>query len=208
MTYTAICPQCHEENPGHQLHCIKCGTSLMGIPRQAQPSSPAEQSATEAMSARRQVALIEQKIKVENLFKGSANNFFWIAGLSLVNSIVPLVGGHWSFFIGLGITQFIDGVSIAIAQDLEGNGATIVRAIAFVIDLGIAGIFALFGLFARKRYKWAFVIGMVLYALDGLIFLMVPDLLSIGFHLFILYGLYLGLKSVTKLHGIEQTIAA
>jgi hypothetical protein len=207
MIYTVTCPQCNEENPGHKLQCAKCGANLAGLPRQAKQPPISEQSTVQALPNQRQIALLEEKIKVETLFKGGADNFFWIAGLSLVNSIIDLIGGRWAFLIGLGITQLVDGISVAIAEEIGANWATIVKIIAFVVDMGIAGVFVVFGILARRRHKWAFIIGMVLYALDGLILLIGPDWLGIGFHLFILYGLYVGLKSITKLHGIEQEAA-
>jgi hypothetical protein len=151
-----------------------------------------------------QIALIKQNLKIENQLKGGANGFFWIAGLSLINSVIFLVGGTWVFFIGLGITQFVDGISMAIAADMESNVETIVRIVAFAVDIGIAGIFVVFGILARKRYKWVFIVGMILYALDGLIFLIVPDFLSIGFHIFILFGIYGGLKAIGTLQKIER----
>ncbi len=206
MVYSVTCPNCNEENAGHELQCVKCGTSLMGLPRQLKHLSASEQSAVQDSVIRQQVALAEEKIKIGNLVKGGADNFFWIAGLSLVNSISLLLNSGWSFFIGLGITRLIDGISIAIASEASANVAILIKYITFGVDVGIAGIFVILGFLAR-RHKWAFVIGMVLYALDSLVFLIGPDLPSIGFHLLILYWLYLGLKSLTKLRNMEQTIA-
>src|SRR5216117_2936789 len=37
--------------------------------------------------------------------KSGASWFYWIAGLSLINSIVAFTGGQWAFLFGLGITQ-------------------------------------------------------------------------------------------------------
>ena len=36
---------------------------------------------------------IEEKLKTERRFKSGANWFFWIAGLSIINSIILLAGG-------------------------------------------------------------------------------------------------------------------
>jgi hypothetical protein len=43
--------------------------------------------------------------ELEGRMLGGANWFFWIAALSLVNSIISLYGGGWGFSIGLGFTQ-------------------------------------------------------------------------------------------------------
>jgi hypothetical protein len=152
-----------------------------------------------------QVGSIEEKLKLENRFKNGAGWFFWIAGLSLVNSIILMVGGHWNFLIGLGITQVIDGIATGIASEAGAEAATIIKILAFIADIVVAGVFVIFGVLAMKRYKLSFIIGMILYALDGLIFLMVPDFLSIGFHLFALFGLYSGLQAHNKLYEMEQS---
>ena len=127
--------------------------------------------------------LIEEKLKIEKQFQSGADWFFWIAGLSLINSIILLAGSEWGFIIGLGITQIIDAIGLLIAEEIGIAG----KIISFIFDIIAAGIFVLFGVFARKRYKWAFITGMALYAIDGLIFLLVQDFLSIGFHIFALF---------------------
>jgi len=77
------------------------------------------------------------------------------------------------------------------------------KIIAFIFDLGIAGLFAGVGYYAIKPEKWAFNIGMFLYFLDGLLFLLVQDWLSIGFHLFVLFSIYTGYKGLAKIQEIE-----
>jgi hypothetical protein len=81
---------------------------------------------------------------------------------------------------------------------------TVTRMIAFALDGLLAAVFVLFGVFARKGRKWAFLIGMTLYSLDTLIFLVFKDFLSLAFHLFALWGLYGGLKARNKLIGFQQ----
>lgn len=145
--------------------------------------------------------LIEEKLKVERQFQSGADWFFWIAGLSLINSAILLAGSEWGFIIGLGITRIIDSIGLLIAEEVGIAG----KIVAFIFDIIAAGIFALFGVFARKRYKWAFITGMVLYAVDGLLFLLVFDVLSIGFHIFALFCIYGGFRALGKLNGVEAT---
>lgn len=143
---------------------------------------------------------IEENLKIENQFKSGANWFFWIAGLSLINSIILLTGGQWSFIIGLGITQIIDAIGLEIFKEAGIIG----YIFAFVFDALAAGIFIVFGVFSKKRYSWAFIIGMILYALDGLLFLLVQDFLSIGFHIFALFCIYGGFKANKLLKSVEN----
>jgi hypothetical protein len=117
--------------------------------------------------------------------------FYWVAGLSLINSFAALSGTNRRFIIGLGITQVIDGFG----SKLEGGG----KLVVLLLDLLVAGFFVLLGVFAVKGHRWAFIVGMVLFALDGLIFLLVRDWLGVGFHVFILYCLFRGLTACQQL---------
>src|SRR4030042_360415 len=140
---------------------------------------------------------MEVRLRIEGQFKSGANWFFWIAGLSLVNSLILLAGGQWNFVVGLGITQLIDSIGVSLSADVGVMG----KAVAFACDVLVAGVFVGFGIFSRKGYRWAFITGMVLYALDGLLFILVKDFLSIGFHAFALYCIGLGLKAN---HALKQ----
>jgi len=129
----------------------------------------------------------------EARMKSGASWFYWIAGLSLINSIAAFSGGDWRFILGLGITQIID----ALGNEFGGAG----RIMVLVLDLIVAGIFILFGVFAHKRHAWAFVTGMVLFALDGVVFMVVQDWLGVGFHVFVLYCFFRGLKACRELNA-------
>jgi hypothetical protein len=70
--------------------------------------------------------------------------------------------------------------------------------VALVLSLGIAGIFALFGDFADKLQLGASVVGMILYALVGLLLLSFSDYFSASFHAFVLNILYTGVVATGK----------
>jgi len=118
--------------------------------------------------------------------------FYWIAGLSLINTAVFYLGGGISFIVGLAITQIIEGF-------LSYYG-TIGIVISVVLNMFVAGIFAGLGYFAdKKRMNLAFLVGMILYIIDTLLFLIVMDILSIGFHIYALVNIFLGYKANRKL---------
>jgi len=150
------------------------------------------------------VAKVEERLRLEKRFKEGANWFLWIAGLSLVNSIMLAIGGGWNFLIGLGITQFVDGFASVAAAYFGSEVSTMIQILALIIDVGVAGVFALLGFLARKRHRWGFIVGMILYALDGLIFLIVPDFVSIGFHVFALFWMFTGLRASRRLGELEE----
>lgn len=125
--------------------------------------------------------------------KSGASWFYWIAGLSLVNSISAFAGSDWRFILGLGIRQLID----ALGQGIEGSG----KYIALVLDLVAAGVLVLFGVFGGKGHLWAFVVGMVLFALDGVLFLLVQDWIGVAFHAFVLYCLFRGFQGCRAMNA-------
>lgn len=129
-----------------------------------------------------------------------ANWFFWIAGLSLINSVVALVKGGWSFLAGLGVTQVIDAFAVGLSEGL--GGATV--AVAFVLDLIVAGFFVGLGVYARRAALWAFVLGMIVYALDGVLLAAFQVWLSLAFHAFALYGIYRGYAAARKLKELAS----
>ncbi len=141
--------------------------------------------------------------KLARAFRSGANWFYWIAALSLVNSAIQLLGSDRSFIIGLGVTQIVDAIARGATEGADAAPVGIVRGIAFALDATVAAIFVLFGWQAGRRRSWAFVTGMVVYTLDGLIFVAVRDWLSLAFHAFALFGIWAGYSSLRKLHAGE-----
>jgi len=155
-----------------------------------------------------QIAVAKKVLGLENQIKAGTGWFFWIAALSVINSVVYFAGGGISFFIGLGITQLVDGFTQAFANRAGPPVDTIVHVVGFGLDLLIAGVFAVCGILGRKRYRWVIVIGMVLYALDGLIFVVFGEWLSALFHLFALAGLWRGITAINKAALLENAQSA
>jgi hypothetical protein len=131
-----------------------------------------------------------QRYKLEQRKKASANWFYWIAGLSIVNSVAVHAGSSWSFIAGLGLTQVID----ALGAKIGSSGAVI----ALVLDVLAAGVFVLLGYLART-YNAVFVIGLALYALDALIFLFVGQFIGVLFHVLVLYWIFSGFRAAREL---------
>ena len=156
-------------------------------------NNPPERTSSEASVA----ALAVEKARYQVALKGSSSWFEWLAGLSLLNSIFHLSGVRFQFIFGLGVAQLVD----ILARRIGGA--------SFILDLIIngflAGVFLLFFNFARKGKKWAFIAGMSLYALDGLLMLLLGALLAAGFHAFALFFMFCGIGAISKLRELEQT---
>jgi hypothetical protein len=138
---------------------------------------------------------LEEKVKLERQFQTGYGWFYWIAGLSLINTLVYMFGLDWSFIIGLGITQILD----SIAYEVQG----VSRAIFLFINLIITGIFIVLALLSKRGYSWAFVVGMILYVLDGIIFILFQDWAGTAFHLLALYGIYMGLRANIRMKRLR-----
>jgi hypothetical protein len=111
--------------------------------------------------------------------------FYWIAALTVLNSIVVISGRSLRFAIGLGITAGID----LKAKELGSPGAVL----DLLISGTIAGIFVVLGNLAGKRIRWAFLAGIALYGFDGLVCLGASDILGAALHAYTIFAISRGL---------------
>jgi hypothetical protein len=144
------------------------------VPAASLTTAPASAPARAGASAGPVAA--EGRDALERRRQSGARWFYWVAGLTLVNSLVALTGQHWRFIIGLGITQFADALAAH-----TGQGVPVVA----LVDAALVGGFVLLGRVAAQGRLWAFGAGAAFYALDGLIFLAARDWVGVAFHAFV-----------------------
>jgi hypothetical protein len=136
--------------------------------------------------------------------KNGSGWFFVIAALSVINSVLNFFGARWAFIFGLGITQVADGIGMAAAEEgLQGPGLWIVRLVALGFTVAAAAVFSLFGWLARKGYGWAFLVGIVLYALDAALLLALMEWRGIVFHIIALYFMVAGYSALRRVHALQ-----
>ncbi len=145
--------------------------------------------------------LVAAELMVENQFKNGANWFFWIAGLSVINSLAFLSGSNWHFIIGLSITQFID----VVARSISGPYGNLFLTIAIMMDIGFIALFVFIGLWARQKSATAFILGMIMYGFDTLLLLFIGSLIGIVFHVLALVFISRGLQSLHKMEKLSPT---
>ena len=114
-----------------------------------------------------------------------ADWFFWLAILSVINSLIVYFYNIPNTPMALGITQWIDGTQSGIKASLTEGW--------LVIDLLIAAAFAGFGLLARRGSDIAFVVGIFVYLIDAFLMIGVKDFFGFGVHLVALFFLFKGL---------------
>ncbi len=149
--------------------------------------------ATDAITAQ-----VQQKLTLEHRMKGGAGWFYWIAGLSIINSVIIMSGSNWHFLAGLGITDII-----SVVASKAGAAGTI---IAVALNAIVAAVFIMFGVFASKRQAWAFVVGMTFYGLDALLLLPMQMWLGIAFHVFVLFQIFKGMQAASELKELEASM--
>lgn len=123
---------------------------------------------------------------VHPMAQAGAKWFWWIAGLSLVNTVMINSGTDMSFVVGLGITLIAD-VFFANA-----------KPIAFAIDAVALGFFFLMGYFGMRGHAWAFILGLIVYVLDALICVWAQDWMSAGFHALAIFFIVKGVMSLRQ----------
>ncbi len=143
-------------------------------------------------------AKVQQQASAQSMMamaavRRGANWFYWIAGLSVVNTIAALSGGNFHFVLGLGITEVTDALRAPQA-----------RMFGFFIDVLVLGFFVMCGYFGAKAQKWAFVMGMTFYLLDSGITLLAQDWLSFAFHIYALICVWRGFSHIAKTRASEQ----
>lgn len=145
--------------------------------------------------------------ELKRQFLGGANWFFWIAVLSLVNSIIILFSGKWSFPIGLGITQVFEAFG---EEGIARGLGEWLKIAVFLLNLAVVGLFVLFGYLARKGNVRAFITGLTLYVLDAVLFLFSGKIgefflyggaiLGVIIHAIAIYFIFSGLLAARKLN--------
>ena len=73
-------------------------------------------------------------------FRSRAAWFYWLAGLSVVNSVLLHMGAGIQFIFGLGFTSLVDGIVFSGGPPTGGA-----RLIGLGLDAMIAAVFAGFG---------------------------------------------------------------
>jgi hypothetical protein len=136
-------------------------------------------------------------------YKNGSNWFYWIAGLTIITSLIAVGGGGIRFLLSLGVTQIIDGIAAGLSVEM-GAGA---KAVALVLDLIVTGILVLFGYLANQKQIWAYLIGMVVFAFDGLLSLLVSDMISVLAHAVVLFFLIRGFMAGRDLLALEKAMA-
>lgn len=162
-----------------------------------------QQGATIEMGGKR-IALADALRTVQS----SASWFWWVAGLSLINTAGAMFDSAYGMVLGLGITQMVDAIFLYGADGEPAQPTLAVRAIHIGLVLAIAGVFVAIGVFAKRHSAMAFVVGMALYLADALVYVVASDWIGVGFHAFVLFMLWGGYATLRAIRAASPTATA
>lgn len=140
----------------------------------------------------------------EAQMKGGANWFYWIAALSLVNSLAFIFQANFAFLAGLGFTQLFEAV---VQLSIENGAPESLNVVAIIFDVIIVGIFALIGFYSNKGFTAPFLVGIIIYAIDAVLVLALGSYLTAGFHVFALFFIIRGYLAARKLKEHHRNTA-
>lgn len=123
--------------------------------------------------------------KVREMRTG-ASWFYWVAIAALVSTFLVYFFNFQTHFIGLGVSEYLDGRALASGSDMARWGT-------IALQIAVAGILAAFGYFAWKGSDVAFILGLFLYFVDGVVLLGYREIFAFGFHLFAMFFIFKGL---------------
>src|SRR6266436_2480452 len=133
--------------------------------------------------------------------------FYWIAGLSLVNTLLYYGGAPIRLALGLGFTQLVDVIVGGIFPQLF--------YLSLAIDIVIAAAFVGFGYLSGHGGISAFVVGLVVYVVDGLLYLGLmilgrtpSGIIVIIWHGVAIYFLWKGLQASRELKALPPEVPA
>src|SRR5215207_6157256 len=144
-----------------------------------------------------------QHAELSQRLKTGANWFYWIAGLTIVNSLIAFGGGDWRFLISLGTTQVIDALAEGLSPGLGGAP----KIIALVLDLIVTGVLVTFGWLAGQKHLWAYIFGMVVFLFDGLMSMIFQDWIGVIAHAVVLFFMFRGFQAGRELVNLEKAMA-
>ena len=122
-----------------------------------------------------------------------ANWFYWLAALSLGNSI-------WSFF-SVGV-QFVFGLGIAMLADaLATQAGSGWRLVALGFAMFLSAGFAILGIFARRSPP-LFLAGIVVYGFDAVVLLVFQAWIHAAVHGYVLFRLIKGWLALGDLRAL------
>jgi len=172
---------------------MQAGPSPFSRPPQPTAASPFSRTAAAPHASPRNAPPSEERQALERRRRSGGQWFYWIAALSLINAVLAFAGQEWRFILGLGVTQVV--------QEMAKSGSAGTKA--GLVGVALIVVFAVMGQRAVQGHRWAFLLGMALFALDGALFMLIQDWVGVGFHAFALLMIGRGYAAARQLPPVS-----
>ena len=123
---------------------------------------------------------------------GGASWFLWIGILSMINLIFLITQQNVQFLVGLGLNYVILGISDGIRISMEID----LMPLAYVLTFIVSGLYLLIWHKSKNENKTAYLIGLIIYGLDTVVFVFSKDWFCLGFHIFAIIMLSTGYNAL------------
>jgi hypothetical protein len=113
-------------------------------------------------------------------WRGGAVWFYWAAALAVAAAVLRAYGQTWSGALSFGVLQS----PLTAALRAGNNVGALAIAVTFIVFIGW---------FAGTGKTWAFALGMLAYAADGVLSGMDHEWVAVALHVIILFFIYPGM---------------
>jgi hypothetical protein len=136
----------------------------------------------------------------------SANDFYWIAGLALLNTVILITGGMGIFVFDLGVNLLIYRLANSIIHHpLTLDGYVLLFA-CFALQIAFACSFILIGNSAKAFSRKYMLAGMVLYCIDGVVLFFLYGLFAEIVHVWFIYSILRGYLAMTEYEKLKTSL--
>ena len=172
---------------------MQAGPSPFSRPPQPTTASPFSRAVPAPHTSQLNAPPSAEHQALERQRRSGGQWFYWIAALSLINAVLAFAGQEWRFILGLGVTQVV--------QEMAKSGSAGTKA--GLVGVALIVVFAVMGQRAVQGHRWAFLLGMALFALDGALFVLIQDWVGVGFHAFALLMIGRGYAAARQLPSVN-----
>ncbi len=147
-----------------------------------------------------EVALEEQRNK-------GAGWFYWIVGLTIINTLLAQTGLTVGFMLGSTAT-------LGASEMAQVSGSSGARAAAMIFSVFVIAFYAMCGVMGSRGGTWAFILGLVAFTLDSLLLLLglllvgfgagISSIFSIVIHGYALFCIFNGMMACVNLNRLKR----
>lgn len=141
------------------------------------------------------VSTTGEEVEYEEQRNKGASWFYWIVGLTIINTIIMQSGMDWSFSLGATVTLFAN----VIAQTVDTSSA---RMLALLFDVLVIAFYAMCGVMGSRGATWAFVLGLIAFTIDSLFALIGFQIIGILIHGYALFCIFNGMMACMNLNRV------